>query len=313
MGSLSSATWIAIGGLLVLSITSAVAIWSGHGPALWKQAQAIWNGPQQVARYAVLVIAVLIVFLAIKSSTQQTAEQKASEWLTSYNGTATTDIVGPIKATVPGLLSSNESPTPLPSPSVSPSASPTPIPTPSATPQAGSAPLEKLSSSAATPNPTPTGAEQKRMDAQLRAIRDRTKHHGDVMAYFYVSYFVAIIMVMCAALVVAITLFFIAQGGWKGTHHSVRAIFIIASAIAAFYGLFPPVFQQQKNITDNKQLFLQYKSLESEVESYPVTRATLKTRQSYLANSLIISTRKWINLVTSHWASTSQKSTTKKQ
>jgi hypothetical protein len=77
-------------------------------------------------------------------------------------------------------------------------------------------------------------------------------------------------------LIVAISLFFIAQGGWTGTNSYVRAIFIVASAAAAFYGLFPPVFEQQKNITDNKQLFLEYKSLESEVESYGVTRATLK-------------------------------------
>ena len=44
----------------------------------------------------------------------------------------------------------------------------------------------------------------------------------------------------------------------------------------AFYGLFPPVFQQEKNISDNKALFLQYKTLESEVESYPVTYLTIK-------------------------------------
>ena len=91
------------------------------------------------------------------------------------------------------------------------------------------------------------------------------------MAYFYVNYFVSIVMVMAAGLVVAITLFFIAQGGWTGTNTYVRTVFIIASATAAFYGLFQPVFQQQKNISDNKELFLKYKALESEVDSYPIT------------------------------------------
>jgi len=52
------------------------------------------------------------------------------------------------------------------------------------------------------------------------------------------------------------------------------------STTAAFYGLFPPVFQQQKNIADNKELFLHYKSLENEVNSYPITLLTLQGEPS---------------------------------
>lgn len=111
---------------------------------------------------------------------------------------------------------------------------------------------------------------------QLRIIRDRAKHHGDVMAYFYVNYFVAIAMMMIAGLTVAITLFFIAQIGWNTANTYVRAVFVVAAAYAAFYGLFAPVFQQQKNIIDNKELFLKYKALESEVDSYDVTFMTSK-------------------------------------
>jgi hypothetical protein len=128
----------------------------------------------------------------------------------------------------------------------------------------------------ATPAPTPTDTETARLKAQLEIIRDRGKHHGNVMAYFYVNYFVAIVMVMTAGLLVALTLFFIAQQGWTGTNSYVRTVFIVASAYMAFYGLFSPVFQEQKNIGDNKELFLRYKSLENEVESYPITLLTLK-------------------------------------
>jgi hypothetical protein len=48
------------------------------------------------------------------------------------------------------------------------------------------------------------------------------------------------------------------------------------TAAAAYYGLFPPVFQQQQNISDNKALFLEYKSLENEVVSYPLTGTDIK-------------------------------------
>ena len=96
------------------------------------------------------------------------------------------------------------------------------------------------------------------------------------MAFFYVNYFISIVMVMSAGLIVAITLFFIAQAGWTGSNSYVRAAFIVGSAFVAFYGLFPPAFQEQKNITDNKELFLHYKSLENEVNSYPITLLTLQ-------------------------------------
>ena len=96
------------------------------------------------------------------------------------------------------------------------------------------------------------------------------------MAFFYTNYFVAIVMVMVAGVIVIAALFFIALKGWERASTYVEAIFIAASMCAAFYGLYPPVFEQQKNITDNKELFLKYKILESEIESYPITRVTIK-------------------------------------
>jgi hypothetical protein len=48
------------------------------------------------------------------------------------------------------------------------------------------------------------------------------------------------------------------------------------TAAAAYYGLFPSVFEQQKNITENKALFLSYKALEDEVISYPMTGTNIK-------------------------------------
>ena len=52
------------------------------------------------------------------------------------------------------------------------------------------------------------------------------------------------------------------------------------STTAAIYAFFPPVFQQQKNIADNKELLLHYKSLENEVNSYPITLLTLQGEPS---------------------------------
>lgn len=276
--------WIIIGfAALVVSIV-AVLILSGRAPKLEALWTSIWDS--EIGRNVILVIVLILVLEGVKAYTTGSAERKASEWLTSYNGVTTTDVVGRIEASVPGILSqAGGQATPTPSPSPTATVPPSPSPSPSLSTEAtnlaatGNPAADSQRAGAVatpTPLPTPTESEDKRLKIQLRTIRDRIKHHGDVMGYFYVNYFISIVMVMTAGVVVALTLFFIAQQGWTNTKSYVRSIFLVTSAYAAFYGLFPPVFQQQQNIVDNKDLFLKYKALESEVESYSVTLATNK-------------------------------------
>ena len=265
---------------LILSFAALILllIIAGSLVVRWGQAQNVVTGLRwgltslntyaRVFRHALVVAIVLTVLMAAKSYSVGVAEKKAGDWLTSYNGVMTTTVVGPIQADqAPPLAAA--SPTPSPSPTFSP----TPL---EENAESQKVVLASSTSPLPTPTPTPTAVEQKRLDEQLRTIRDRIKHHGDVMAFFYVNYFVAIVMVMIGGLLVAVTLFMIAQKGWTGTCSYVEAVFIVASMWVAFYGLFPPVFQQEKNIVDNKVLFLKYKRLEAELESYPVTHVTLK-------------------------------------
>jgi hypothetical protein len=281
---MATQSWLLAGIIAVALVLLIVLLLTGYGPAIQRVFTSIWSST--IGRHIIVILVIVLVFEGIKAYSTRSGEQKASEWLTSYNGVTTTDVVGRIEASVPGILP-DASPTPSASPTVSPTPSPTPSPSPSPTPDAtptspptaSSLVAEAQRAAAAatpTPSPTPTKEEKERIDLQLRIIRDRVKHHGDVMAYFYVNYFLSIVMVMVAGLTVALTLFFIAQLGWNNTNSYIRSVFVVAAAYAAFYGLFPPVFQQQKNIIDNKELFLKYKALESEVDSYDVTFMTTK-------------------------------------
>lgn len=272
---MSTTTWVLVGTVAIFLTVFVVLLARGYGQAIQKLLVAIWNSP--VGRHVIAILALVVTLQVIESYTRYIADDKAGDWLTQYNGKVSTAAVGAIDADVSTLFDAASSPSPTPSPS--PLATPSPLPTPSSTPIASVAtatPPSATTASTATATPTPTETETARIKAQLGIIRDRAKHHGNVMAYFYVNYFVSIVMVMTAGLLVAVTLFFIAQQGWTGTNSYVRTVFIVASAYMAFYGLFSPVFQQQKNIADNKELFLHYKSLENEVESYPVTLLTLQ-------------------------------------
>jgi hypothetical protein len=276
----STAVVLIIGTAILLTL-AAVFFARPNRQAIQTALVAIWSSP--VGRHIVAILLLVIALQIVKFYARESAEEKAGDWLTQYNGKATTAAVGAIEADVPTLFSvANGEPSPTSPPTPSPTQEPTPSPSPSPSPSptantgtsgnAGAAP----GNPSASPNPTPDKAESVRLKEQLQIIRDRAKHHGNVMAFFYVNYFVSIVMVMTAGLIVAITLFFIAQVGWTGSNSYVRAAFIVGSAFVAFYGLFPPVFQQQKNITDNKDLFLHYKSLENEVNSYPITLLTLQ-------------------------------------
>ena len=271
----STAVFLIIG--TVAFVTLAVLFFARpNGQALKSTLGPIWSSP--VGRHIVVIIILVLALQIVKAYARYAAEDKAGDWLTQYNGKIATEAVGVIDADVPTLFSgSDSSPSPTSTPTPSPTPSPSPSPSPSPTAQANSATTTgPQTNPSATPSPTPDKAESARLKDQLQIIRDRAKHHGNVMAFFYVNYFVSIVMVMTAGLLVAITLFFIAQAGWTGCNSYVKAAFIVGSAFVAFYGLFPPVFQQQKNITDNKELFLHYKSLENEVVSYPITLLTLQ-------------------------------------
>jgi hypothetical protein len=133
--------------------------------------------------------------------------------------------------------------------------------------------------SSPTPTPTctpPADEYQRRLDEQMRTIRARANHHGEVMAFFYRAYYMATAVVLLTGIIAAIALFTIAQKGWGPTNQYVKTVFVVMTASAAYYGLYPPVFEQQKNISDNKELFLEYKTLENEVRSFPKTCGNLK-------------------------------------
>ena len=270
-------SWVLIIAVAVFLILLMILLARGYGPAIQNVLLVVWGSP--VGRHIMVILALVIALQVVESYTRYVADDKAGDWLTQYNGKVTTAAVGVIDADITTVFDPANSPSPTPSPSALPTPSPTASASvaPTSTPSATNADANAASlTTGSTATPTPTETESARLKAQLEIIRDRGKHHGNVMAYFYVNYFVSIVMVMTAGLLVALTLFFIAQQGWTGTNSYVRTVFIVASAYMAFYGLFSPVFQEQKNIGDNKELFLRYKSLENEVESYPITLLTLK-------------------------------------
>jgi hypothetical protein len=112
---------------------------------------------------------------------------------------------------------------------------------------------------------------RRRLNEQLLEIKRRAKHHLDITVFFYTRYYMAITLFSILGGTAAIALIFITKSGWSGVSPYVITVFLITSGHAAFYGAFPRIFQQEKNIADNKNLYTQYVALQNELESYFLT------------------------------------------
>jgi hypothetical protein len=110
-------------------------------------------------------------------------------------------------------------------------------------------------------------------------VKGLKRHHASVMAFFSQAYYTAICVMLFAGAILAIAMFYVATSGWSHASEYVRTTFVVMAASVAFYGLWPPVFQQEKNLSENKALFLQYVTLQNEIESYPVTRSSLNEKK----------------------------------
>lgn len=247
-------------------------------------------------RQALLVLILLILIFGISRCSQGVGDEKAREWLDKYNAT---DVKANTPITTDSVANTNTNAgTPVPTVATNANSNGT-QPSPEGNTDAGAnsntnqltgggssastgGGAARVQGQGNTPLPAanatspPNQLQQRRLDEQLGSIRARINHHGAVMAFFYKAYYMSIVIVMFAGIIAALTLFFIAQDGWSDTNPYVKTVFLVMTAAAAYYGLFPTVFQQQQNISDNKALFLAYKALENEVISYPLTLTNIK-------------------------------------
>jgi hypothetical protein len=115
--------------------------------------------------------------------------------------------------------------------------------------------------------------EKGRLRGQYQEVRERMKHHLSVLKLFCVTSYTTILMTGFLGAVAAIMLLFITIDGWKTSNQYVRNLFLIATVSATFCAAFPSLFQQQRNIDENKRLYLAYVALTNEICTYATTGA----------------------------------------
>jgi hypothetical protein len=110
--------------------------------------------------------------------------------------------------------------------------------------------------------------KKKRLQEQFNRIRDREKTHLNIMIYFYERYYMAISISAIAGIIAAVALLFISKSGWSNANTYVVTVFLVTSSTSAYFGAFPTLFEQKKNIDNNKSIYKIHAGMEQQVLSY---------------------------------------------
>ena len=115
-----------------------------------------------------------------------------------------------------------------------------------------------------------------RLEEQHKQVLARMKHHLNVMALFYRSYYCAISTSSFLAAVAALLLFVITKTGWTQADSRLTWAFLLLATASVLYRSYPAVYEQEKNIAANKSLYRSFVSLANEMHSYGATLENLQ-------------------------------------
>lgn len=119
--------------------------------------------------------------------------------------------------------------------------------------------------------PNATSAEKARLFKQLKEIENRARIHISVAIDFYVWNYLSISAATIEEIVAAISLFFLSKEGWEKANKYVVDVFVFSFSITVATGVFPALFRQEENISNNTRTYLAYIALDDRVNSYIAT------------------------------------------
>jgi hypothetical protein len=132
------------------------------------------------------------------------------------------------------------------------------------------------------PDPALVALQEQRLMGQFHQIQQRIEHHFSQLITYYSYSFATTIMVGILAAIAAITLVFITLSGWQPSSEYKKTIFLLATVTATYSAAFPSIFDLQKNIDDNRYLYLKYVALANQICSYQATAETPDTGRTTL-------------------------------
>lgn len=105
----------------------------------------------------------------------------------------------------------------------------------------------------------------KRLSAHFTQVQEMEHYHRTVAGFFMPRYYMSVLLTAGASVAAGVFLFVISANGWGQSPPYLQTAFLSASAIAAFFGLFPQMFSQSANVSRNQHLYFSYVALENHI------------------------------------------------
>lgn len=115
-------------------------------------------------------------------------------------------------------------------------------------------------------------AEKARLFEQLKEIETRARSHISVARAFYIWNYQSLSIAAVSSIVAAVSLLFLSRRGWDGSNKYVINVFIVSFGITVVVGVFPALFKQEENISNNTRTYLAYIALDNRLNSYIATQ-----------------------------------------
>lgn len=127
--------------------------------------------------------------------------------------------------------------------------------------------------------------EKARLFNQLKEIENRAKSHISVARAFYIWNYQSISIATISSIIAAVSLFFLSRKGWDNANRYVVNVFIVSFGITVVVGVFPALFKQEENISNNTRTYLAYIALDNRVKSYIATQDFIGLKPANTGNS----------------------------
>ncbi|MBW4636926.1 MAG: hypothetical protein KME05_01605 [Gloeocapsa sp. UFS-A4-WI-NPMV-4B04] len=133
--------------------------------------------------------------------------------------------------------------------------------------------------------PNATLAEKARLFEQLKEIQNRARSHISVARAFYIWNYQSLSIAAVSSIVAAVSLLFLSRRGWDGSNKYVINVFIVSFSITVVVGVFPALFKQEENISNNTRTYLAYIALDNRLNSYIATQEFTGLKPANTSNS----------------------------
>ncbi len=100
---------------------------------------------------------------------------------------------------------------------------------------------------------------------EQKIINIRKKHHYELAVLIFKNYYAVLIISMVLSCLGGLILFVLINMGWANAGITLQSLFLSIAICLTFFGFFPSVFQQEKNLNGNIASYMNYSKAEMNI------------------------------------------------